>query len=555
MRRTSKQRLRIALLAILLFAGLCLVGARDAFAARSFSLTLVNAPVVVTMGDPAGTVLTYRITNTNTGGDAAKNITTVEFNVAAPYSWAAGIAAPTGWQITVQTATRVTFTVTAGTVPPKIARNASQDFTLVLGAIPSAAQDTTSALSSVKATYDGGGQTKTYNNPASSAWTRKSLAITSFTALDATTGLQSSFPGGQLTVTLTVVNRSSSNWTGIVSVPQPPSTVISGNPTVATVSSPSINLNAGQTGSLVWTYTIGGSCGVANPPAGSVSFSVTNARNSTNATTSKSAASNAVEIGCYTGSLGMSATCLSSGTDVTVAMTLKNGYASDISNVAASVVPGGTATKTYKSGPQYSSTTIVSGGTATATWVYTITGTAGQTFSFTGTATGKLPPNKTVNASVSPSAAGAIVAVPAIGVSPAALPSDKGKSAALTWSFTNTLCNPVKRVAVTVPAGWTYLDGSGLITNSGTVYDDWSDSLAGSTVTFNAGTNMSAAVGAGVFTVFVNAPSAQAAYAFPVTLTEAAAGDPVTSLTTTVSISGATGSGMTRPGLWGEEAR
>ena len=553
MRQINKNGRRIRLfisLALGVMVGL-FINQNDACAAKKATFTLVN-PVSVTMGDAAGNQLTYRVRNANTGKDAGDSITTVEFQLNSPYTWSTPITAPTGWSAALSADRRtVTFTVTSNTIPPKIATNSTQDFILVLGAIPAGAQDSTDMLRSVKATYDDN-KTWTMNNPASSAWTRKSLLINSFTAVDTLTGLQASSPGGSLTVTLTVTNRSTTNWTGIISVPQPPNAVIawnSGTTTITTGSNPMLSLNAGQTGTLVWTFTIGSNCGGGNPPTGSVYFSITNLKNATNAVTSKSAISNTVAIGCFTGVIALSSYSISSGTNVTVTMTLRNGFGNSITGVAAALVPGGTTTKALVSGPTYTSTTIPAGVAMTWTWVYTITGAATDTYSFTGTATG-IVSGKAVSATVNPSLIGSIISPLTVSVSTSAT-ADQYKTVSVAWDFTNTQPNPIKKVEITLPsADWIFGNGSSLTNYLGTEYDDWTVSISGPVVTFAPGVNNIGIGNTGNFVIiFSDIPASQADYTFPVTLTEAATGDPITSVTTTVNV-GAAGTAITTPGIW-----
>ncbi len=530
----------------------------EAQAAKSFTITLVNAPVVVTMGDPAGTVLTYQIKNTNTGGDVGDSINQMEFNLNAPYAWSNTTTAPAGWSITRPTTTKIIFAVTANTIPPKIAPGSTQNFSLVLAAIPSGAQDSTALLRSAIATYDDT-KSKILNNPASSSWTRKSLSIDSFTAVDSVTGQTASSPGRTLTVTLTVTNRSTSNWTGIVSNPQPPTTTIvwnTGSTTITTGSSPSINLNAGQTGTLTWTYTIGSSCTVANPPSGTVFFTVNNVRNSTSVATSKPGPFNTavVNVGCFSAAISLGSSCAVSGENVTVTMTLTNRYGNNITGAVATLTPSGTATKTYVSGPTPASVTVSSGGgTATISWVYTITGSPGQTYLFTGSATGTLQstPTKSVSTPTATSATGMIqipVTLPTI----TGFTTDRNQNVTVDFSFSNTLCaNAIKKVDITLPAGWVYQDSSVVIDNSGSTFDDWTSTISGSVVSFTAGTNLSVS-GQGDFVItFTQIPSTQGNSIFPMVLTEAAAGNPTVSTSATVAV-GAPGPGLSNPKMFRE---
>jgi hypothetical protein len=580
--RTSNRNatlLRIGGLILFVSFLLVAIGHREAWAAK-YSITIARTPsspaVVLTMGNAiAGTMLSYDVTNRGTGG----NLYQIDFTVPSGYTLAAATLpgdAPAGWTTAVlsngnRTMTFATTQNGASTIP----RNAMQTFILRLNsvAVPALIQDGTVALATVKATYDNG-KAATLSNAASSSWSVKSLAVVGFTAIDSVTGQQATVPGGTLTVTLTLANRSTGNWTGIISVPQPPAVAAvwsTGNAAVTTISSPAISLNAGQTGNLVWIFAVGGACGGANSPSGSVTFSVTSARNGTNTATavSATATSNSVAIGCFTGNIGPSQTCVTSGANITITMNLTNQFNNNIAGITAPADPGGsgTAARTRVSGPTFP------GGTTAAppppspppplsvTWVYTITGAPGQTFLFSGgTVTGTLQaaPPKTVTASITPSPAGNIVSQPTVTPSPATIPSDKNRMVDISWSFDNKLCNPVSQVAIAVPAGWMYLDGSALITNNGAAYDDWSVNTAGSVVTFTGGTSIVSpvtGVGNGTFTLFFSqTPNAQANYAFPVVITDSVMG-PLPAVNTTVAVGAAAGSGMAPAGLWGEEIK
>jgi hypothetical protein len=571
----NKCRVLIRYAGLVLLAGIIhfALWHNQAWATYGFTIAVTpNTAVALTMGDPmAGTILSYDIVNTGTSGNLYQMIFTVPVGYVLTTAVLPGDA-PTGWTtatlsngnrtITFSTNRRGAYTIPRNSTP--------RTFKLRLGTanVPTLALDTQVTLATVQARYTDRTY-QTYNNPGNSAWWDRSLALLGFTAVDSLTGLQSSSPGRSLTVTLQVANRSLTQRT-ITAVPQPPTAAIvwaSGNTTITTVSNPNVTLPAGQTGTLVWVYAIGSNCGVATPPTGSVSFGITSITGGASASSktypvATPYSSNIVAIGCFTGTIGLAPSCLASGTNLTITMTLTNGYASNITGVTAAIVLGGTATKTWISGPTYSNTTITAGANITVRWVYRITGTAGQTFSFNaGVVQGNLvgpPPTPGLSASVTPSPVGSIITPPVITPAPATIPSDKNQMIAITWSFTDTLCNPVNQVAITVPAGgWqvsTALDGSpdasALITDA---FDDWNVNQAGSTITFAAGTIMATTPGNGKFTIiFSTVPSAQGNYIFPVAVTEAGTGN-VTNVNTTVLIDVPAGSGIQPAGLWGEQ--
>ena len=571
-KRMPRRIVLVCLISLLLMVA-CQTEAWAAKYSISIAKTAASPAVILTMGNVvAGTTLSYDITNLGTGGSVYR----VAFTVPTGYTLAPAQAgdAPANWNSAALSNGNRTMTfATTQNGGSTIARNATKTFILRLSsaAVPALNQDGTVTLSSVVATYNNN-RTAILNNPAASTWSVRSLAINSITAVDSVTGQQSTTPGGSITVTLSVTNRSTGNWTGIISIPQPPTVAVVwniGGTTITPGPNPSITLNAGQTGNLVWTYAVGSACGGAGSSSGSVTFSVTGVRNNTNVATSVTAAvaSNSVAIGCFTGTIALNPACLASGTNTTVAMTLQDGFLYQITGVTAPANPGfaGTAARTWVSGPTYiPGTTINAAGMITVTWVFTITGAAGQTFQFTGgTVTGTLQtaPTKPVTASITPSPVGTIVTPPTFPIPIATIASDKNKMVDVSWSFNSNLCNTVNQVAITVPAGWTYLDGSALITdtNTGIAYDDWNVATAGAVVTFTAGTSIpnSPLPGNGTFTLFFSQTPivlVPTSYWFPVVVSDSVLG-PLAPVNTRVDINPAGGSGLSPAGLWGEQVR
>jgi hypothetical protein len=440
--------------------------------------------------------------------------------------------------------------------------------------VPSLTQDGNVTPLSVKATWVNGHAATTYSTGnarlANSAWSVKSLAIVSLTAVDLVTGLPSTQPGRTLVVTLRVSNNSTGTANSVnMSIARPTAALVVtiGPLTGAWGANPAaFTINPGTTHDFTWNYTLSGSCAPAK--AGSVTFTYTNVSvTSTPAGFSSQTVSNSsgsVPIGCFTGSIGLSTTCLSSGANVTITMTLNNGYGNDITGVTAAIVTGGTAsTKTLVAGPTYNpaSRTIVAGGAGTVTWIYTITGLPPQTFFFNaGLVSGTLLPGPTtVNANVANSPGGAIVTPPTIAVSPPTIPSDKNLMVDVTWSFTNSLCNAANQVAITIPAGWVVSTTGGTLDASAWVmdtFDDWTANPVGTTVTFTAGTPVPGLNGGSAdFTIFfTQVPVTLPTYTFPVVVTDSVTG-PVPAFNTTVAIGAAAGSGINPAGLWGEQVR
>lgn len=315
------------------------LGAGTAHAARSFSVLQLNSPqpVEVTMGDPAGTALTYRVTNTATGGDVNKKIYRLRFTAAAGYSFTGAPTLPVGWA--VSGVPGQTITLLAATAPctnclvSTGAGGTFKDFTLALGAIPTTTSDTVSTVS-VVGRFDSA-QNRTYNGQT--FVTRRSLkaALVAYLPTQCTpdctnwgagcTVTSAINVGGTHSLALIVQNKSSSTWTGIISNPNPPTAVYTwagGGPSLAGATS--ISLAPGACGVVTWTATMPGG------RVGSVYFTA-RARNSTGAATSILATSNTVIVSSLAAAIGQS--CVFPAETTTVTVTVTNNGASSIANV------------------------------------------------------------------------------------------------------------------------------------------------------------------------------------------------------------------------------
>lgn len=568
--QTNKKKSTLFLKALLFSVVMCLfiLACRHVAeaAAGTFTTTLYSAPsgTAVTMGDLSGAdMLGYTIKNTSGAGTS---LTTVQFVLnggGTGYSWSNTTAAPVGWTVSFPNAQTARFT--ANGAGYYIASGSSQNFLLVLGAITSNTRDTTDNLNNVQAWNTTGGNKKN-NNPAGCSWTRRSLSINSFSVIPTNVS-----PGGGVNGTFTVVivlaNHSTSNGVTIVSNPQPPTqTWITGGVPLTVSANPSVTLNAGQSGTLTWTITTDGTgykdCTKASPSTGSVYFtaSLTNTAGAggANRATSKSATTfnTPVTIGCFTGSLSIP-TCISSGQTVTVSMQLSNGYSGDLTNINAFVQPGGTAATTYKTGPSQAQGWILSKGTtSTDIWTYQVIGGGSKLFFSSLNTTGVLS-GATITAVVLPSSIVTLASTPTITVNTNQY-SDKYLNVNVGLTFLNSLCNNINQVAITFPATWTYQDSSALITNGSTDYDDWGTGLAGTTVTFTAGTSMNPSSdpinpGSGDFEIFFsNIPAQQATPNFTVTVTDTTGAALSSFPTVTV---GPAGANITPAKLWKEEVR
>lgn len=135
-------------------------------------------------------------------------------------------------------------------------------------------------------------------------------------------------------------------------------------------------LTSGESSTITWTFRA--------DATGTVYFT-SSARNSGGTATSKSASSNVVLIGDFTVSISVTPLTVISGQTVTVTMTVKNNGTSALTNVIPALTPLGTATKTWVSGPTPASiSSLAPGESGTFQWGYTITGSVGQTYYFSG---------------------------------------------------------------------------------------------------------------------------------------------------------------------------
>lgn len=237
-------------------------------------------------------------------------------------------------------------------------------------------------------------------------------------------------------------------------------------------------LTSGEASTITWTYSA--------DATGTVYFT-SSAQNSGATATSKSASSNIVVIGNFTATVSVTPLNVISGQTVSVKMTVKNNGTSSITNITPNLTPGGTATKTLSSGPIPSSPygPLSSGESVTFEWVYTITGSVGQTYSFSGNATSSGP---TTNTSTSETGS---ISQYSVTVTPTTIATGTTSNTTFTWTVYNRGGAVVKQVAISIPSpltsncsatkGWGYV--------SNTPPANWTSTTTGapvSSVTFTA---------------------------------------------------------------------
>jgi len=223
-----------------------------------------------------------------------------------------------------------------------------------------------------------------------------------------------------------------------------------------------------------------------------------------------------------------------SGGAVRVVMTVRNTGSAALSNVTPSALTtGGSAVKTLSSGPTPASVASLAADATTAfEWIYTITGSTGQTYSFTGSATA----DGGVTASSATSNTGSIVTY-GLAIAPASVTAGS-TGVQIQFTVTNNLTSgTVDQVTVTNPntsifqsdATWGAADASGW-TRSQPVGNQYRFTSPGSAQDIQAG-------GTATFTVTFTAigtPAVDTAYTFSVAIRQR--GNNTTTLTDTVTV-------------------
>lgn len=512
-------------------------------AARLFTIT--QSPALGTAYDMGSTQsITYTITNTSTAGNVGERIYEMRFRINTGSTFSGAIVAPAGWTRTAYSTTSVTFRATSWA--NAIVTGNSLNFTLIV-IMRSAAADATETLQDARAAYtldtnfsNGISRTgrTTINTPGS--WTLKSLSMT---LVPSTYSIGT---GCQFTLTMTITNRSTSNITGVFSVPNPPTRA--GVTATPGPNPPSINLNAGATGTLIWTYTAGGT-------PGTLTFTAS-ARDSANTRTSRSVTTPTITI--TTGlSCGLSAViavgpaCLFSGDSATFTMTVTNTTGASVSNVTPSALTRfGTATIGAFSGPSPASiANIANNGSGTFTWTAPVTGSIDQTYYVTGFAAASGPIQTATATSNTEDLEGYTVIV-----NPAATNANS-QNQEITWALTNRGCANMNQVAIAAPGGWTFGgDGYAVVTSTllGQV-DSWG---TGATFTSPNATDRIPVGQSGDFSLLFSAtPASTGAYTFNITITDATGRADTLPTSVTVDPFGSGSLNAAETGMWLEEIR
>ncbi|MEK6530988.1 MAG: Ig-like domain-containing protein [Deltaproteobacteria bacterium] len=211
--------------------------------------------------------------------------------------------------------------------------------------------------------------------------------------------------------------------------------------------------SSGDTKTITWKYQANGT------GTGEVYFSA-RANNSALTAQSRLASSNVVVIGSFTAEIDVSPASVVSGQQVTVTMTATNNGGSALVGITPTLaVCAGGATETLAGGPSPSSVSSLAAGASTVfSWTYTITGSPGNAFCFTGSASASGP----LYSNTASSNSGSVSKYSGT-VSPSTIVSGVAPQT-FTWSVYNGGACALERVEIEIPlqggSTWNYSSAS-----------------------------------------------------------------------------------------------
>lgn len=284
------------------------------------------------------------------------------------------------------------------------------------------------------------------------------------------------------------------------------------------------SLTAGQTRTILWKYSA--------DLTGPVYFTA-RATNGGATARSKNLNSNTVIIGNFTAALTVTPSAVVSGQSVTVNMSAQNNGTSSLVNVTPSLLTGcpGGATETIVSGPVPASIATIAGGSSGVfQWSYLITGTFGQVYCLSGSASANGP----VVSNTATSNTGTISTY-SVALSPAVVASGSTNKT-LTWSLFNGSGCTVRTVSIVTPASGPNWTCSSVGPPAG-----WSASCSG-TVQFNSGGAGSDIPAGGTKTFSITFSSTETVtsdkiVSFPVTVTARGCGGSTSTLASAITVS------------------
>jgi hypothetical protein len=429
----------------------------------AYTYTIAStADSAVTMGDMVDT-LSFVLTNT--GNDSGKPVDYVrlDFN-ATYYDVSYATTAPAGWSVAeIKNAGEgQTYVIyTADSSSDALVPNDSIAFSVGVVGVSSGvfARDTadqTDALDSATVRYQEFApkkQDETFTLQGSIAsWPRRGLAL-SVVAEPPSVSV-----GEYITVTMVIDNRSTASQSSITStlIVTPTGLV---TPTTGPLPS-GLMLASGASGVITYTYQAASQ--------GTVVFQGSSANSNV---TSDEAQSNDVVIGNFTALLEVVPTSIVAGQDVTVRMRVYNNTGGTLGNVRPSALGfvGDAAVDSFSGPSPPVVASLPDGSTTTFEWTYTITGTVGSTYAFTGTASanGPLMTNVAQSSSGSLSEFSGFVTPPRVGGG-TATPLD------LVFTVANKGGVTINQIEFRLPTGFTASGGSGETVGSVGVPCSWS---------------------------------------------------------------------------------
>jgi len=408
--------------------------------AQTYQYTItVPSGTAVTMGDPTGTV-PIMITN-DSGSDGSIDYVKLWFD-ATFYDVSGGSDVPAGWQITqLKNAGQGQTLIVFETSTAPIAPGESLTFNVVVAGdsganIPSAGTDQTDQLEDSEVRAGG----NTFDDPPSlPSWLRRGLAV-SVVAIPPSVAV-----GGFITVTMVIDNRSTASQSNITStLTYTPTGLIT--PTVGPIPT-SLTLSSGDSGVITYTYQAAA--------GGMVTFEGSAANASV---TSDEVQSGEVAIGDFTALLEVTPVSIIAGQDVVVRMRVYNNSGGTLGIVRPSTLGFvGDASVVSFSGPSPPVVPSLSdGSTTTFEWTYTLTGTVGSTYAFTGTASAQGP--RVTN--VASSNSGTISQYSAY-VTPRRVGSGTATPLDVVFTVANNGGTTIEKFEFVLPSGFTDSGGSG----------------------------------------------------------------------------------------------
>jgi hypothetical protein len=302
-----------------------------------------------------------------------------------------------------------------------------------------------------------------------------------------------------------------------VSNPNPPSTTETGTVTqvlTGTTGSP-LNLAAGASGTITFTYS------TAATDIGTIFFTANAQRGGT--VTSPTATSPILAVSAFIAAIASSRSCQYAGSNITITMTLTNGYPYSVLTITPTLTPAAGAPVTFVSGPTPASVaTLAAGASTNITWTYQVNAVgATNPFTFSGSATGKAniagnPPATTPIATSANITRGDFAGT----ISPTVV-NASSTNVEVTVTVTNNGCAAVASIAMTPPAGWAATTDTYSIVDlaSGSSVETWS--AAGTTFTTpDVPSQMQVTYGGNFAVVFSGTPAATGTSTFTVRVSD-----------------------------------